>query len=194
MQANQGDRSNGPKTLFPPVQGVLSVGIHPVLMQPSPAAHCCPGSSRTWGCHQFPAFCLSPTTAISPTMAEGSGKSEQATQNLALHPRDLVLVVGWDCATGYKGGNDRFLSRTTGIAQTLLGYQDDSLASQSCNLHLSHKTWVMDRSERPGSTIQSTAQYACAVLDGSPPGARDQEWNKLGLGMWGFIALLSRKD
>lgn len=150
----------------PLVWAVLSVGIHPVLMQPSPAAHCYTGVGAVT---QFPAFCLSPTTAISPTTAEGSGKSEEARQNLALHPRELALVVGWGHATGYKGGNDRFLSRTSGMAQTLLGHQDDSSAFQSCNLHLSNQTWVMDRSERPGSTIQSTAQYACAVLDGSPP-------------------------
>lgn len=46
-------------------------------------------------------------------MAEGSGKSEQSSQNLALHPRDLALVAG--CATGYKSG----------MAHTLLGHQDD---------------------------------------------------------------------
>lgn len=28
------------------------------------------------------------------------------------------------------------------MAETLLGHQDDSSASQSCNLDLSHQTWV----------------------------------------------------
>lgn len=84
------------------------------------------------------------------------------------------------------------------MAETLLDYQDDSLASQSCNLHLSHQicvttdTWTGQGDQVLQSRVLLSLPALPAIAPHQEPGIRNGT-NKLGLGVWGSTALLHGK-
>lgn len=71
------------------------------------------------------------------------------------------------------------------MAETLLGYQDDSSASQSCNLHLSHQicvttdTWTGQGDQVLQSRVLLSMPALPSIAPHQEPGYQD--WNKLGL-------------